>query len=213
MIVVFWAFICMPLFMFVGIYSRAYLDDPPEWLEHRYLYSYVPIGKLRFICLCHKNKKGLVKKITRDREILAIISFFVCVLLSVIPALVCKWLGFQGGFIITAIVAIPPVVISFLNIGFYEKVRGKCENLAKSQSYTLEVTGKNLVRHARNIMREKYAGENREYSVHKEEKHTFWYDYTEYYVCVDGKREKTLVKQQKYRYSSVVETTWLTGRI
>ena len=85
--------------------------------------------------------------------------------------------------------------------------------IVKSKRDTLEITDKNLARHARNIMREKYEGENKVYSLSKEEKHTFWYDYTEYYLCVDGKREKMLAKQQKYRYSSIVETEWLTGRI
>ena len=105
------------------------------------------------------------------------------------------------------------IILVFSQLRFYEMVRNKCINIAKIRRNTVEVTEKTLARHARNIMREKYEGENKTYSVSKEEKHTFWYDYVEYYLCIDGNKEKILVKQQKYRYSSIVETEWLTGRI
>ena len=57
-------------------------------------------------------------------------------------------------------------------------------------------------------MRKHYEGENRTYIIQKTQKKTFWYDYTEYHLYVDGKYFKTIVKQQKYRYSRIWETKW-----
>ena len=177
-------------------------------------YEFVPLGKFRFICLCENNpqKKRMIRKITRDREIVSFILFGVVEILTLVGSFM---IGDNNS--LNAIGVLIPVVlvIAFTAVQLFAitKIENKCKAIASSNKTIIEVTDKTISRHARNIMRERYEGENKAYSVIKEEKHTFWYDYTEYYLCVDGKREKMLAKQQKYRYSSIVETEWLTGRI
>ena len=154
----------------------------------------------------------MIRKITRDREIVSFILFGVVEILTLVGSFM---IGDNNS--LNAIGVLIPVVlvIAFTAVQLFAitKIENKCKAIASSNKTIIEVTDKTISRHARNIMRERYEGENKAYSVIKEEKHTFWYDYTEYYLCVDGKREKMLAKQQKYRYSSIVETEWLTGRI
>ena len=191
----------------------AYTNDR-RIVQSIFNYEYVPIGKFRFICLHENNpqKKLMIRKITRDKEIVSFILFGIVEILT----LSASFMVGDNNSLNVVCVLIPVVLgIAFTAVQLFAvtKIENKCSAISKLKCDTLEVTDKNLARHARNIMREKYSGENREYSIHKEEKHTFWYDYTEYYLCIDGNKEEILVKQQKYRYSSVVETTWLTGRI
>ena len=177
-------------------------------------YEYVPLGKLRFICLRKNNpqKKLMIRKITRDREIVSFILFGVVEILTLFGSFM---IGDNNSLNAIGVLIPAVLVIAFTAVQLFAvtKIENKCKAISKLKCDTVEVTDKTLSRHARNIMRERYEGENKAYSVIKEEKHTFWYDYTEYYLCVDGNKEKILVKQQKYRYSSIVETEWLTGRI
>ena len=184
-------------------------------IEHiTFNYEWVPIGKFRFIFLCENNpqKKRMIRKITRDKEIVSLILFGIVEILTLFGSLM---IGDNNSLNVIGVL-IPAVwVIALTGVQLFAvtKIETNCTAIASSNKTVIEVTDKTLSRHARNIMRERYEGENKAYSVIKEEKHTFWYDYTEYYLCVDGNKEKILVKQQKYRYSSIVETEWLTGRI
>ena len=184
-------------------------------IEHiTFNYEWVPIGKFRFICLRKNNpqKKLMIRKITRDREIVSFILFGVVEILTLVGSFM---IGDNNSLNAIGVLIPMVLVIAFTAVQLFAvtKIENKCKAISKLKCDTVEVTDKTLSRHARNIMRERYEGENKTYSVIKEEKHTFWYDYTEYYLCVDGNKEKILVKQQKYRYSSIVETEWLTGRI
>lgn len=203
------------LFSF-ALYMSAYLEDTriEGLIQAKACYEYVKLGKLGFFFLRKKSKNGIgmIRKITRDREILSLCHF----LLSSLLLLIIYFISFIFGiakYVMPVAELLVIIIFAFFQLRFYEKVREKCIKIANMKRTTVEVTDKTLSRHARNIMRERYEGENKAYSVIKEEKHTFWYDYTEYYLCVDGNKEKILVKQQKYRYSSIVETEWLTGRI
>ena len=154
----------------------------------------------------------MIRKITRDKEIVSLILFGIVEILTLFGSLM---IGDNNSLNVIGVL-IPTVwVIALTGVQLFAatKIENKCKAIASSNKTVVEVTDKTLSRQARNIMRERYEGENKAYSVIKEEKHTFWYDYTEYYLCVDGNKEKLLVKQQKYRYSSIVETEWLTGRI
>ena len=199
------------LYILLCLYMGAFFDDIR--LIDDFCFEYIPAKKFRFICL-HSNKsgkKGMIKKTTRDREILALFLFFLTQTVTVI----CSFFVNNG---VGGVVAICIQYILFTaDISIYFLVRGKindtCKAIASAKRNTPEVTEKNLARHARNVMRKKYEGKNKAYSVIKDENHTFLYDYTEYYLYIDGIKEKLLAKQQKYRYSRIVETTWLTERI
>ncbi len=106
--------------------------------------------------------------------------------------------------ILLAVVMVPVIIRLFLDT----RIEDKCSEIVALKRDSLEVTEKNLSRCARNIMRKYYEGENRTYIIQKTQKKTFWYDYTEYHLYVDGQYLQTMVKQQKYRYSSIVETKW-----
>ena len=178
-------------------------------------YEYVPLGKFRFICLCENNteKKQMIRKITRDKEIVSLILFGIVEILTLVGSFM---IGDNNSLNVIGVLMPVVLVIAFTAVQLFAvtKIENKCKAIASLNKTTVvEVTDKTLARHARNIMCERYDGENKIYSVSKEENHTFWYDYTEYYLCVDGNKEKILAKQQKYRYSSIVETEWLTGRI
>ncbi len=209
-------FFFLPALFSFAMYMSAYLEDTRigGLIQAEACYEYVELGKLRFFFWGKKrgNRRGMMRKITRDREILSLFHF----LLSSLLLLIIYFISFVFGiakYVMPVALPLITIILGFSQLRFYEIVREKCINIAKTRRNTVEVTDKTLARHARNIMREKYEGENKTYSVSKEEKHTFWYDYAEYYLYIDGNKEKILVKQQKYRYSSIVETTWLTGRV
>jgi hypothetical protein len=209
-------FVFFPALFSFALYMSAYVEDTRigGLIQAEACYAYVKLGKLGFFFWRKKieNRRGMIRKITRDREIISLCQFPFSSLLLLIIYFISFVIGIDK-YVMPAAEPLIIIIFAFSQLRFYEMVREKCINIAKTRRNTVEVTDKSLARHARNIMREKYEGENKVYSLSKEEKHTFWYDYTEYYLCVDGKREKMLAKQQKYRYSSIVETEWLTGRI
>ena len=194
------------LYGLFGTYMAAYVEDT-RIVDKFYEYEYIPIGKFRFLCLRSRNEKRLIRKITRDREILSILCFFILLIIVFIFCIIFAILNIDSNMVYTILF----IIISFvmgLQLYFFVKVRDKCSSLVDFRIKVLEVTEKNLSRCARNIMRQHYEGENRSYTIQKQEKNTFWYDYIEYHLYVDGQYFQTLVKQQKYRYSSIVETKW-----
>ena len=194
------------IYQLLAMYMSAYTYDI-RTVDSVFCHDYVPINKRIFFCLCKKNKNKLIRKITRDREILSIICFIGSELLMAIFAIFLGLLGNNKTFIaITlSIIMISPF---FIHMSLYLYVEKKCLKIARKYTKVLEVSEKNLSRSARNIMRKNYEGENRTYIIQKTQKKTFWYDYTEYHLYVDGQYLQTMVKQQKYRYSSIVETKW-----
>ena len=194
------------IYQLLAMYMSAYTYDK-RTVDGVFHYDYVPITKRIFFCLHKKSNNNSIRKITRDREILSISCFVFSELLMAIFAIV---LGLLDANKIIIIIILFIIMISplFIHMSLYLYVEKKCLKIAKRHTKVLEVTEKNLSKCARNIMRKYYEGDNRTYIIQKTQKKTFWYNYTEYHLYVDGQYLQTMVKQQKYRYSSLIETRW-----
>jgi len=199
-------FAMLLIYGFLGTYMAAYVNDT-RIVDDCYHYEYVPVGKFRFICLRQKNPRKIIRKITRDREILAVICSAVSALFIIVLSPIFDILNLNND---TASMVFY-VFLFLILIGqlyFSVKVGEKCSSIVICNEKKLEVNEKNLLKHSRNLMRRHFEGENRSYMVQRQNKKTFWYDYTEYHLYVDKQYFQTIVKQQKYRYSSIVETKW-----
>ena len=199
-------FTVLNLYALLGCYLSSYVRDT-RIVDKYFCYEFIPVGRFRFFCLRQRNPQKMIRKITRDREILSIICFTISEITILIFGYAFKSIQVHNSImfiILLAVVMVPVIIRLFLDT----RIEGKCSEIVALKRDSLEVTEKNLSRCARNIMRKYYEGENRTYIIQKTQKKTFWYDYTEYHLYVDEQYLQTMVKQQKYRYSSIVETKW-----
>ena len=199
-------FTILNLYAFLGCYFSAYLNDT-RISDKYYCYEFISPGLFRFFCLRIHHPQKMIRKITRDREILSVIFFVISEAMILIFEYIFESAQVYNDFrfIILLAVIMCPVIAQLI---FHTRIAEKCSEIVILKRENLEVSEKNLSRCARNIMRKHYEGENRTYIIQKTQKKTFWYDYTEYHLYVDGKYFKTIVKQQKYRYSRIWETKW-----
>lgn len=195
------------IYCLFAMYMASYFDNIRA-SDDIYRYDEVHISeKPRFFYLYKRNDMHTIRKITKERELLAFLSFLVTQIITSLVFMASAIFNLDViieqyvGYVLPILI----IALSFAQLFFHHYVSRATSDIVKRQNRVKEITEKDITNYARNIMRNMYPEGNKSFTVQTKEKKSFWYVNIEYIMLVEGNYLKTLAIKRKFRYSKLYE--------